>query len=411
MKKIVKQVVCGILTLAVAVSGLTLPTKEVSAASKTWNKINGVCYNGNGKVIPNAITRGIDVSEWQGTINWTKVASSNVDFAMIRVGHRSGSSLVLDDYYTRNIQGATAAGIPTGVYFYSKARTVAQAQAEANYVLSKVKGYKISYPIAFDLEDSSLLSGLTNKKRANITMAFCNTIKAAGYYPLLYCNTTWYNNYIDQATIAGIDKWLASYADRFTSAGTTAKHTIWQATSGATSSGLKSTKGLIAGIPTSNSVDINFGYVDYTKVITPRTGTKSVRKGWYTTKAGYTYYYKSGKKVTGWQTIGGKRYYFSTSGRMQTGKKKIGKYYFYFAPKKTSKYNKGAMITGWYTTTKGQKYYFKKNAPAKGRMYRKQWVKIGGKRYYMQANGIMAKNKTLTINGKKYRFNSKGQTY
>lgn len=464
------RILSFLLALVMVFGCMVVPTEKVQAASKTWNKVNGVCYNGKGVKIPGAITRGIDVSSWQGSINWTKVAGAGIDFAFIRVGHSYGTTLTADSYLAKNLSGANAAGIPVGVYYYSGAKTTAQAKKEAEYVIEKIQGYKISYPVVFDLESSTLISGLTNAQRANLAVAFCDVVEKAGYYPMLYCNTYWYNTYINKTKVAGLDKWMAAYGDSKTSLGISATHTIWQATDGNKANGLTSTAGLIAGIPTSNTVDIDFGYVDYTKKIAPRTYKKSSstdvavsdikesgRKGWYTTKYGYTYYYKNGQKCTGWQTISGRRYYFSKAGRMQIGMKKIGGKSYYFSQKKTSKNPKGAMVTGWYTTSSGNKYYFRTSGSAKGAMYQNHWITYNGHKYFFKSNGVMktgwqdwkgsryylrskeepigsmmvgswlkyngkyyylkpktgkmARNTTLTINGKKYKFDNNGVYY
>lgn len=387
------------LTVCLLLAGAALPTVRVQAASQIWNKVGGVCYNGKGVKIPGAITRGIDVSFWQGDINWTRVANAGVDFAFIRVGYDTSSgTLVEDTQFADNMKGANQAGIPVGVYFYSVAKTTEQAKKEAEFVISKIQGYQVSYPVVFDLEDSRLINGLTNLQRANIVVAFCNEVKAAGYYPMLYCNTNWYLNYIDRQKIAGIDKWMAAYGDSKTSLGINVEHTIWQATDGASGNGLRSTAGLIAGIPSSNNVDIDFGYVDYTKKITPRTyrideavvtptptPTPVKRQGWYTTKYGNIYYYVNGEVLTGWHNINGYRYYFSSVGRMQVGKKKIGSYYYYFSQKKTASYPKGAMVKGWYRTVSGNRYYFN---PENGRMARGTTLTIDGKTYRFSASGI-----------------------
>lgn len=122
-----------------------------TVSEKAWKKINGVCYNGSGVKIPGAITRGIDVSEWQGTINWTKVRNSDVDFAFVRVAYGTG---YLDKQYAANMKNAASAGIPVGVYIYSTATTTSAALKEAQLVIEKMKGYKVSYPVVFDLEYS-----------------------------------------------------------------------------------------------------------------------------------------------------------------------------------------------------------------------------------------------------------------
>ena len=157
-----------------------------SAADKlAWQKINGVCYNGSGKKIPGAITRGIDVSSWQESINWSQVKTSNVDFAMIRISH--GLSY-MDPYYEANMRGAENAGIPAGCYVYTAARNVSEAIEEAQMAIRKMNGFTVSYPVAYDIEDETLASTLTKAQLTDLVIAFCTEIRNAGYYPIVYCN-------------------------------------------------------------------------------------------------------------------------------------------------------------------------------------------------------------------------------
>jgi hypothetical protein len=119
--------------------------------------IGGVVYtfDNNGKRIDEGkIAKGIDVSKWQGNIDWKAVKASGVDYAIIRVGYRGYGSgaLVEDPYFRQNIQGATAAGLKVGVYFFSQAVTTAEAVEEASMAIKAVKGYKLHYPIYFDTE-------------------------------------------------------------------------------------------------------------------------------------------------------------------------------------------------------------------------------------------------------------------
>lgn len=358
------------------------------ANSKAWQKINGVCYNGSGKEIPGAITRGIDVSEWQGTINWKKVKSSNVDFAMVRISY--GSSYI-DKKYDYNMEQAELADVPVGTYVYSLATTPAMALKEAQVAIEKMKGYKVSYPVVFDLEYSKM-GQLSGKQIAKLALVFCNEVRKAGYYPMVYSNTNWYDTKIDWSYLGGIDVWLARYGDTIQAPSRDSyNYTIWQATDGDGGGTLNPTAGLIAGIPSSNNVDINFGYVDYTKIITPRWSPVSTykpsttpdmgpmedintgRNGWVT-EGGYTYYYKNDEKVKGWQKINGKYYYFSS----QAG---------------------ALFMDTLLTSSKNNICYVDKT----GARVSNVWVNWDGKRYYMASNGYAVKG-IQKINNKYYYF-------
>lgn len=415
MKKIKNMVLAGLMLLA-AVTGIfagKINTTE-AASSRAWQKINGVCYNGSGKKLEGAITRGIDVSEWQGDINWNKVKGSNVDFAMIRI---SSGTDYNDKKYAQNMSRAITAGIPVGTYVYSKATTTAQALEEAQHAISKMKGYKISYPVVYDLEYAPI-GNLSKTKVSQLAQAFCNEVKRAGYYPMVYCNTYWYSSKIDWSVLSGLDVWLAQYGDKILAPSkTTYKYTIWQSTDGDGGGALNPTKKLISGIPDNCNVDINFGYVDYTKKITPRTQPVSTyvpskipvvsggnavstgKNGWVES-GGKTYYYKNDKKLTGWQKIGGKRYYFN---------KKKGYLYknrlFIPASKKICYVGEdGARVAGKWVTWKNKRYYI----GAKG--YALKGVKkVGGNTYYFhKTNAYMLKNKMVATKSAIYYFDGDG---
>lgn len=138
---------------------------------------------------------GIDVSKYQGTINWTKVAAAGVEFAMIRVGYRgySAGTINLDSQFYTNIEGALAAGLKVGVYFFSQAITTAEAKEEAQFVLNAIQGYNITFPVAFDWERIGTTSARTdNVGRSTLTSianTFCSTVQAAGYQTSVYFYT------------------------------------------------------------------------------------------------------------------------------------------------------------------------------------------------------------------------------
>lgn len=172
-----------------------------------WKKINGVCYNGSGEVIPGAITRGIDVSEWQGNIDWAQVKKSGIDFAFVRISYGANR---LDKTYDANMTKAELAGVPVGTYVYSLALNTETALKEAQVAIEQMQGYKVSYPVVFDLEYSKA-SNLSRQEVSKLALTFCNEVRRAGYYPMVYCNVNWYNNYVDWSMLSGMDVWLASY--------------------------------------------------------------------------------------------------------------------------------------------------------------------------------------------------------
>lgn len=195
--------------------------------------------------------QGIDVSRWQGDINWGKVAKAK-DFAIIRC--TSGRSNALDSKYPANIKGATAQGLPVGVYRYGYATTVAAARAEAAAVLDAIDGYDMPCGVWYDVEDASQrkLKGAT---LTAIIRAFCEAVTAGGYQAGIYCNQDWYDNVLDTGALAEYPFWIARYGSNNGQMHT--KPDIdgtlwgWQYTS----------KGKVSGI--SGNVDLDVMYGDY----------------------------------------------------------------------------------------------------------------------------------------------------
>ncbi len=173
-------------------------------------------YMSDGQVISH---KGIDVSRHQGDIDWTKVAQDGVEFAFIRVAYRGYGTgkLEEDSNFEQNIQGAQAAGIKTGVYFYSQAINEEEVLEEANLVLQKIAPYQLECPVVFDVELVSGANGrmnnITPEERTNLALLFCQTIEAAGYKPMIYHNTEMGALKIDVAALEDYDKWFASYSE------------------------------------------------------------------------------------------------------------------------------------------------------------------------------------------------------
>lgn len=161
---------------------------------------------------------GIDVSEHQGVINWDTVAGE-IDFAFIRLGYRgyTNGNIVTDAYYSTNMQGALANGVPVGVYFYSQAITYEEGVEEANYVLNMLGDYALSYPIVLDREDpmqeSARTNNLSKEQHTQAALGFLETIEAAGRLAMLYTNQMYYALYLDLERIYKYPIWFAQYAN------------------------------------------------------------------------------------------------------------------------------------------------------------------------------------------------------
>ena len=203
-----------------------------------------------------SIHHGVDVSEHQGKINWTKAKKDGVEYAIIRVGCRRlmSGEFKEDDWFYQNMEGALAAGIKVGVYFYSGAISQKEAVEEADYVLSRIAGYKVELPVFFDIEYHSgarITKALKNKrgKATNICIAFMDRIKEAGYTPMVYTYRNLMNNYLYPGKLSGYGIWIADYNTQCKFA---YPYVSWQYTS----------SGKVNGIP--GRADCNFWYDDGT---------------------------------------------------------------------------------------------------------------------------------------------------
>lgn len=212
---------------------------------------------------------GIDVSYHQGTIDWTKVKSSGVEFVMLRIGY----DYSMDTKFTTYLAGAKSVGLDIGVYFYSYADNVQDAINEAKNCVTWLDQYPatFSYPIVYDAEESKISSFA-----ADACAAFCEVLSDSGYYPMIYANTNWLNNVITPLSkVSHIEFWQANYRTSY-SGKTPAECAayaenrpalnsynsnvrMWQCTDG----------GSVAGI--SGGVDTNISYVDFSEII-PREG-------------------------------------------------------------------------------------------------------------------------------------------
>lgn len=160
--------------------------------------------------------KGIDVSTWQGEIDWESVKNAGIEFAIIRSGWGWKNDGETDKWFFHNIKGAKSAGIKVGVYHYSYAESVENAKQEAQYCLSIVKssGVKLDLPIYFDIEDKSIANKHDRNIRTDMCIAFCSEIEKAGYWAGVYANLNWFKNYLNKEELAKrYTLWLAQYND------------------------------------------------------------------------------------------------------------------------------------------------------------------------------------------------------
>ena len=231
------------------IDGATYYYDPATHEAVTGNQvIQGDVYTFGADGALNRTARGIDVSKFQGNIDWNAVKADGITFAIIRCGYRGygTGALVEDSTYRKNIQGAINAGLKVGVYFYSQAINEAEAVEEASMVLSLVSGYSLPLGVYYDTE--SVAGGRANAISANertaCAVAFCETIRNAGYKAGVYSYASWFYNALNFANISKYNTWIAQYRDTLSF---NYKYNIWQYTG----------SGRVNGIST--AVDMNIG--------------------------------------------------------------------------------------------------------------------------------------------------------
>lgn len=173
------------------------------------------------KLLEGESITGIDVSHYQGVIDWQKVKESGVEFVMIRLGYRGYSvgGIMEDPNFAANFQGAKDAGLDVGVYFFSQAVSVEEAVEEAEFVLGKLNGAELQMPIVYDWEYISDTARTANVDRRTLTdcsLAFLQKVEEAGYWPMLYFNTLQSRKLLHLDELNQYDFWLALYSHRMT---------------------------------------------------------------------------------------------------------------------------------------------------------------------------------------------------
>ena len=215
--------------------------------------IQGAKYNfgSDGALVTGSSTMGIDVSKWNGNIDWNAVKNSGVSYVIIRCGYRGSTTgaLIEDPKFKTNIKGAAAAGLKVGIYFFSQATNEVEAVEEASMTVSLIKNYSISYPVFLDVEASGGRGDKIDKNtRTKVIKAYCETIRNSGYSAGVYANKTWLTSYMNAGELSSYKIWLAQYSSSVTYGG---KYDLWQYTS----------KGQISGI--SGYTDLNLSYMGY----------------------------------------------------------------------------------------------------------------------------------------------------
>lgn len=224
------------------------------------NPFTGRVYTHNDRFDNVAIVNGIDISEHNVVTDWNQVKQSGIEYVILRAAYRgygSAGTLVEDAKYQNYIKGALAAGLKVGLYIYSQAISVQEAQQEADFLYSKIGGYQIDLPLVLDYEfyaESGPTKGrlydaqLSKEQMTAICNAFCERITAYGYFPMVYANSSMLSNHLNASEISkNYPIWLANYVNKTSYAG---DYQMWQYAS----------TGSVPGI--NGNVDMNFWYTN-----------------------------------------------------------------------------------------------------------------------------------------------------
>lgn len=220
-----------------------------------------------------ATAQGIDVSEFQGKIDWDAVKAAGVDFAILRIGYGDQNAGGTDKYFKRNVEECERLGIKWGAYLYSYSVNTKEAADEAAHVLSAMKGLTPDLPIYYDMEDDSTLGA--KDRFADIAQTFCSKIEAAGYDAGVYAMARWWKYYLTSPVFDSWSKWSAQY---YKICEYPSDPDAWQYTS----------QGKVPGI--SGNVDVNYAY----EGLVPPAGTWVLESGeWF-------FRLNDGTNLTGW---------------------------------------------------------------------------------------------------------------
>ena len=198
------------------------------------------------------LAKGIDVSSWQGNIDWDKVKADGIQFAILRCGYGSDMTSQDDKYFARNVKECERVGMPFGLYIYSYADSLEKAKSEAAHTLRLLKGLKPQYPIYYDLEDAKTTGQCSKDLILEMAKIFVETLEKEGYWVGIYANKYWNTSYLTDKWYDSKARWIAQYHTECTYKG---DYGIWQYSSSGKVNGIK------------GNVDMNYAYIDYPTLI------------------------------------------------------------------------------------------------------------------------------------------------
>ena len=297
-----------------------------------------------------AISKGIDVSYHNGTIDWKRVKQSEVEYAIIRCGYGTNDKSQDDKKWEENVKGCTDNNIPYGVYLNSYADTVEKASSEADHAIRLLQGKKFKYPVYYDLEEDAIRKKLSKTEIANIAKTFCNKLSAKGYTVGIYANKDWFTNYLTDSCFNNWTKWVAQYNTVCNYQG---KYDMWQCSS----------TGRVPGI--SGNVDLNYSYSPFENSY----GGGNTNNGGTTTKysdglneiEGELYYFKNNRIDTSYTGLAqyGNEWYYIENGKVNwnyTGLAQHGIEWFYIEKGKLNWNHSGIVEYNnqWFYVVKGR---------------------------------------------------------
>ncbi len=209
--KIFAAVLAVLMLLGCSVPHIPAPTETISP--NRFRPEDFVYENGYLSCLTGEATLGIDVSRYQGAVDWRQVKAGGVEFVMVRLGNRgiAEGTLHEDPLARQNLQGAKAAGLKVGAYFYSQALNVAEAEEEAAFALEILDGFRLDMPLAFDWEQESRTENVDARTLTDCTKAFCEVVETAGYKPMIYFNSFQAKELLHLRELEDVPWWLAMY--------------------------------------------------------------------------------------------------------------------------------------------------------------------------------------------------------
>ena len=191
--------------------------------------------------------RGMDVSRYQGLVNWPAVAGAGIQFAMVRIGSSNGGAAYVDPYFQRNVQGAHDAGLKVGAYYFTYAKTRDQVNTELETFLMALAGLRLEYPVFVDVE-SNQLTGLGRQPLTELVRYAMDILNQSGWLPGYYTYTAFAQQYLDTQALAAYPLWIADYRGYV---GYSGSYDLWQ----------YSSTGQVAGVE--GNVDLDYSYKNF----------------------------------------------------------------------------------------------------------------------------------------------------